>query len=142
MYSIPICQEDINYDITFDITSDETVENVFLFTTSDYVGAISAKLSSQTSYRLISEYSSSPAVFLGDMTADVSHSVDFRINISSVSSLLGKQFIPISVMSSPFVSPFYFVGDNPFLIEDTTDDPTFYFGSSEECDDGWLADGY
>ena len=64
---VPMAQLDSVDTRTLTLTPDEALDNVFLYTDGDYEDVVTAKLSTQTSYRAIQSYSATPSCFLGNI---------------------------------------------------------------------------
>jgi len=128
--------QESNIDITLILSSDVALENVFLYTTSDWDGIISAKLHSGSTYIPVGIYSVTPSCYIGNLEEDEEVEIDFRLNFST--SYLGEQIVPLLVGYGSNIIPFYYSNNNIFWRDDSTDDPFFWYNTSEEVDaDQW-----
>lgn len=131
---LAIRPQSTNVDITLTISSDQDLENAFLYTTSDWLGVVSAKLPSQDNYYDVQAYSITPTCFIGNLIADEEVTINFRLNFSA--SYFGEQIIPILVGYGSDITSFYFNNENIFWYDNSTIDPFFWYDTSEEVDEG------
>lgn len=137
---IPLCVRTVQKTLTVSLTSSANLSNAFLYTDGDFSGIMTAKLSTQQSYKSIGAYSLAPTCFLGDLEADTAVSINIRITFPESDTWKGEKIIPIYVGNGDNIEPGEFDQDNIFWRDDSTDDPFSWCSSTEEADsdDTWI----
>lgn len=136
-FVFPLCEQGVDRDWEVELVPSEDLENAFLYVSADYVGYVYARLKDEELYTRIDAYTTTPKCFLGDLTADNSVFIDFRLHPPYGQTSLGLHFIEIKLGYGKRIVPYYTICDEEMWLE--PDVAQNYFWNKEKTSYYWVS---